>query len=310
MVNLGIIDSGASKTDVLIYRDGEGELYRFRFGLNIHNIDINELLVRIDKILELLIGENIDDSVWGLAGLDSREDYVFWERILRDKGIKYTLIHDVEMLLYAGNIDGYGIAVICGTGSNVYGRYGLEAYKCGDWGALYGDDFSSYSIGREIINRSLRIMDGRSRYGAKIFRKILSDGEIEIDTLPWKIYRLGIEDVASLSRIACKYVNSIVIRRIFDKRIRELGKALICIKKRLPQARETYLTGGLFKCRYFLESTIKLIRELGLVYGGYIEYPVIGGLKIKLKELGYSKDDIDLLSTQILGKLKPTIKDL
>ena len=305
------LDSGASKTDILLYTDGDVKLFRVGFGLNRHNISVEELMSRVDKIVRFISGYNIEASIWGLAGLDTDDDIRYWKNLLDGLGLEYSLIHDVEMVLYAGNVKGEGIAIIAGTGSNLYARKGDISHKCGDWGYQFGDDFSAYSVGRDILNIALKIYDGRLLYGSRLIKRIIGEAGIEFSKLPSKIYDMGVDDVAALSVIACRYIDSGFIKRIFKRRVYELERALKTALKIVPDIRNVYISGGLFKCRYFYRLAVERIERVGLEIKEYIEYPVVGGVSYLLKHFyGYPDDEVALIVENLKKDLRHISKAL
>jgi N-acetylglucosamine kinase-like BadF-type ATPase len=77
-------------------------------------------------------------------------------------GIPIRVVHDGQLALAAGTPEGWGIAVLCGTGSLVYGedRQGRPA-RAGGWGYLLGDEGSGYAIGLAALQAVARAADGR-----------------------------------------------------------------------------------------------------------------------------------------------------
>jgi len=77
-------------------------------------------------------------------------------------GMPIGVVHDGQLALAAGTPEGWGIAVLCGTGSLVYGqdRQGRTA-RAGGWGYLLGDEGSGYAIGLAALRAVARAADGR-----------------------------------------------------------------------------------------------------------------------------------------------------
>ena len=64
----------------------------------------------------------------------------------------------------AGAPSGPALALICGTGSIVYGRTVTgELLRAGGWGYLFGDEGSGYAIGIAALRAVMRAYDGRGR---------------------------------------------------------------------------------------------------------------------------------------------------
>jgi N-acetylglucosamine kinase-like BadF-type ATPase len=64
------------------------------------------------------------------------------------------VVSDAEILLMAGAASGPALALICGTGSIVYGRTVTgELIRAGGWGYLFGDEGSGYAIRSQRCGR-------------------------------------------------------------------------------------------------------------------------------------------------------------
>lgn len=73
-----------------------------------------------------------------------------------------AVVNDAELVLAAGTPEGWGIGLICGTGSiaiarDQAGRNG----RAGGWGYLFGDEGSGYAIGLAALQAVARAADGR-----------------------------------------------------------------------------------------------------------------------------------------------------
>jgi N-acetylglucosamine kinase-like BadF-type ATPase len=103
-------------------------------------------------------------ACFGLAGADRPADQALirgWaER--QWPGISVRVVNDAELTLVAGTPHGWGIAVICGTGSIAWGRSreGGTA-RAGGWGWALGDEGSGFAIGLAALQAMARAADGR-----------------------------------------------------------------------------------------------------------------------------------------------------
>ncbi len=100
----------------------------------------------------------------GLAGAGRPEDQAViqaWADA-RYPGVPVTIVHDAELVLAAGTSEGWGIALISGTGSLAYGRApdGHTA-RAGGWGYIFGDEGSGYAIGVAALRAVAHACDGR-----------------------------------------------------------------------------------------------------------------------------------------------------
>jgi N-acetylglucosamine kinase-like BadF-type ATPase len=77
------------------------------------------------------------------------------------------IANDAELVLAAGTPAGWGLALICGTGSIVYGRSPDGRLTRADgWGHLLGDEGSGYAIGLAGLRAVMRAYDGRGSASA------------------------------------------------------------------------------------------------------------------------------------------------
>src|SRR5215212_8197788 len=100
----------------------------------------------------------------GLAGAGRKEDSERFENWAVNKFPKtaVTVTSDAEILLMAGSPSGPALALICGTGSIVYGQTVTgELIRAGGWGYLFGDEGSGYAIGIAALRAVIQAHDGR-----------------------------------------------------------------------------------------------------------------------------------------------------
>ncbi|HJN07544.1 MAG: BadF/BadG/BcrA/BcrD ATPase family protein [Pirellulaceae bacterium] len=72
------------------------------------------------------------------------------------------LVGDAEAVLAGGSRDGWGVALIAGTGSFAFGRdlQGLTI-RVGGWGYLFGDEGSGHALGAAGLRAATQHADGR-----------------------------------------------------------------------------------------------------------------------------------------------------
>src|SRR5215216_766906 len=100
----------------------------------------------------------------GLAGAGRKEDSERFENwaVNNFPKTEVTVVSDAELLLRAGTPSGPALALICGTGSIVYGRTVTgEVIRAGGWGYLFGDEGSGYAIGLSALRAVMQVYDGR-----------------------------------------------------------------------------------------------------------------------------------------------------
>lgn len=113
------------------------------------------------------LGENpVEVACLGLAGFDRPDDRALLARWCEDDGWANRVVpaNDGDLVLAAGTAEGFGIALIAGTGSIAVGRApdGGSA-RSGGWGPLIGDEGSAYAVALAGLRLVARRFDGRSK---------------------------------------------------------------------------------------------------------------------------------------------------
>ncbi len=107
----------------------------------------------------------ISAACFGLAGAARAADRARFDAWLVEQGrvARWKIVNDAELVLAAGTRAGWGIALICGTGSMCYGRAsdGRTA-RTGGWGYLMDDEGSGYWIGVQGLRLATQTADGRA----------------------------------------------------------------------------------------------------------------------------------------------------
>lgn len=107
----------------------------------------------------------VDGAVLAMsgAGHQSVQDEIAAWAERRGLAARVWFRHDAEPVLAAGTPEGWGVALIVGTGSAAIGRAaGGERAIVGGWGYHYGDEGSAYWIGRRALEAVARAADGRA----------------------------------------------------------------------------------------------------------------------------------------------------
>lgn len=169
------VDGGGTKTEVWLARvDTTAELIvvgRGKAGSS------NPRAVGMETAL-LNLGEAID-AAWVAAGLSPipvdgavlamsgaghvavQDEIGAWAK-RRGLARQVWFKHDAEPVLAEGTPDGWGVALIVGTGSAAIGCGPDQQRKVvGGWGYHYGDEGSAYWIGRRALETVARAADGR-----------------------------------------------------------------------------------------------------------------------------------------------------
>jgi N-acetylglucosamine kinase-like BadF-type ATPase len=100
----------------------------------------------------------------GMAGAGRRADRALVEGWAKQRfpGVAVCVVHDGQLVLVAGTPEGWGVAVISGTGSLAYGEAASgRSARAGGWGYVLGDEGSGYTIGLAALRAVARATDGR-----------------------------------------------------------------------------------------------------------------------------------------------------
>jgi glucosamine kinase len=99
-------------------------------------------------------------------------------------------VNDVVAAWAAGALAAPGIAAISGTGSNTFGVNARgEAWRCGGWGHILGDEGSGFMIALNAIRAALAYRDGRGQWSAVIPRMMDFYKLAEIEDIMPVFYR-------------------------------------------------------------------------------------------------------------------------
>jgi N-acetylmuramic acid 6-phosphate etherase len=100
----------------------------------------------------------------GLAGAGRPEDQEIIRRWALGSGVAAEVVvtADAPLLLAAGTPDGWGVAIVAGTGSIAFAQSpDGRTSRAGGWGYLLGDEGSGYALGLEALQAVARMADGR-----------------------------------------------------------------------------------------------------------------------------------------------------
>ncbi|MFN8442722.1 MAG: BadF/BadG/BcrA/BcrD ATPase family protein [Caldilineaceae bacterium] len=165
------VDGGGSKTTALL-ADAEGRILgRGSAGTANHfTVGIEQACAAIEQAVAASFVEAglnrapISALCFGLAGVDRPDNRVLFEPWIAEHfpNTKAALVNDAELVLAAGTPEGWGIALICGTGMIVFGRNRQdERGRVDGWGYLLGDQGSGFSIGLAALQAVMAAHDGR-----------------------------------------------------------------------------------------------------------------------------------------------------
>ena len=298
------VDGGGSKTTALLAGSDGAILGRGVSGpSNYQAVGAEAALAALE---EAVIAAWKDSSIapqpvqavcLGMAGVDRPEDHRLVQSWAEKyfSGAKVEIVHDARLALAAGTSEDWGLVVISGTGSLIYGRdYRGNAARAGGWGYLLGDEGSGYAIGLQALRAVARAQDGRGPQTALVEMVLTAWGLRNSSELIRRVYgkqvtRADIGRVAILVEQAASQ-GDLAAQDILTEAGRELalGVKAVAEKLRLEGEIPCALAGGsLVKGRLLADA----FRRAAETYGLQLEpvrlvaEPALGAVRIALAGL-------------------------
>lgn len=274
------MDGGGTKTEFCIKDMQKGTLIFFKFGSSNYKSSSAEYVKRnimsgFKECLKQLGAENdeIAYMVCGIAGLDSREDYEFYNDIIIQMGIPKERLYignDSEIILE--EIE-EGICIVAGTGSIVTGiNYEGKKWRAGGWGPPLSDKGSGWWMGSKVLEYYIKAWDESVCFNEycnylNLYFKIQNRRDaIE------KLTDLTTEDVASLAKSIMEFaeVGDDFCNEIVNQSIKELSELIktVYIKLNFLKRKEVPMieVGSLFKNLNFKTKLEGILRnEFGIL---------------------------------------------
>lgn len=168
------IDGGGTKTEaVALDNAGNERFHCLGDATNPSFLTPERVIHNLEKLLTVifqhpsLANHSCTAVCMGLSGIVHERDKQlfihFMEQYQKVHNLKFELLlkTDIEIVLKATLSTEFGIAVIAGTGSNVYGLTpARQHYHVGGWGHLLGDEGSGYEIGVRSLQAVMQSYDG------------------------------------------------------------------------------------------------------------------------------------------------------
>jgi N-acetylglucosamine kinase-like BadF-type ATPase len=235
----------------------------------------------------------------GLAGVDRSEglDVIRGWADLVELADKLTIANDATLLFAAGTPEGWGLAIVAGTGSIALAldRAGKDA-RAGGWGYLLGDEGSAFRAGLLALRAACRAADNVGESTALLPALLKELGTPDPREFIPAVYR-GKWDKAAIAGLApvlfaVAATGDRVAGAIVESEARELALTAAGAvaagglpREGLPVA----LTGGMvIENESFRERFLSELRALGVSPGpvGLVADPVVGAVVLARKLLG------------------------
>lgn len=164
------VDGGGSKTYTVITdlegnRIGEG----LAPGANYQKIGLEEAMHNIRQSMDMALAEagrgygELDFIQFTLAGADRETDFIQLNGGLRQLPLgAWDLQCDTAAGLRIGSPDNVGVVLVCGSGTNAFGRsHSGKVVQTGGFGYLYGDYAGGRNLAIETFRTAVRSWEGR-----------------------------------------------------------------------------------------------------------------------------------------------------
>src|SRR5688572_10678128 len=250
------VDGGGTKTVALLGDLDGNVLARGMSGSsNANAVGFNAACLALESAVNMARKDHsgeISAMCLGLEGAGRKEDIEQFQNWSIHKFPKTVVkvVSDAEILLMAGAASGPALALICGTGSIVYGRTVTgEFIRAGGWGYLFGDEGSGYGIGSAALRAVMQAYDGRG--DETLLSKLVLE-RYGLHTPPELVHAIyGAElprsEVATLSDLveqAAGWGDSVAIA-ILETSARELVRTIAAVYPKLGTfAVPLVITGG------------------------------------------------------------------
>ncbi len=248
------------------------------------------------------------EACFGLAGLDSPEDFEVMKRGIRSMRLagrrgRSLLENDWRTAIVGAFNDEPGVTLIAGTGcvASCQSAGGRRVVRVGGWGNIVDDRGSAYDIGRDALYAAMRDYDGR---GPKTALLELIMERLEVDEpqgIIARVYaeRMEADELASLSTLVSLAARDgdAVALRILREKGELLGELVVTAASRLDMLNEPFgvsLNGGVFKAGEPilspLRETIRASSPLARIVEPKLP-PECGAILLLLRRAGIEVDD-------------------
>jgi N-acetylglucosamine kinase-like BadF-type ATPase len=165
------IDGGGSQTVALLAKTAGGEILGQGTSgpSNIQSVGVERAAQALgEAVAAAFSAANLERgtvaaAALGMAGVDHPDAVAAVRGIAEQLQLakRIEVVIDALLLLEAGTPDGWGLAVIAGTGSIAFGRTQDGRFdRSGGWGYLLGDEGSAYALGLGGARAVARASDG------------------------------------------------------------------------------------------------------------------------------------------------------
>ena len=234
----------------------------------------------------------------GLAGADRDSDRRVIEDWANFSRLAETVlvVNDAVPLLHVDQGNGWGVALIAGTGSLAWGCNAKgKTARSGGWGYLFSDEGSAFSIGRAVLNAVSRAVDGRGEQTCLVadvigHLELSSPQEIVTAVYSHEVPRAVVANMASLGFSAAARRDNVALE-ILKQAAAELAAMAVVTARRLEMQSmlSLALTGSvLIQNPEFRQQVIAGIETAGitLFQTAVVKDAVVGAVNIASQRAG------------------------
>lgn len=234
----------------------------------------------------------------GLAGAGRPPERELFRQWAKAKGLagRVLVVLDCDLVLAAGTPQGWGLALIAGTGSIAWGRNRAgEPARAGGWGYLLGDEGSAYAVGLAGLRAVALAADGRGPATALSAAILAHWGLDAPEALIRQVYRATVPraEIAALAPLVegAAATGDPAAQRIIAEAGHDLALALASVARRLGldvEAVPCALGGGLLvRGQLVAQETLRAAAGLGLTLApvARVPEPALGALRLARGEI-------------------------
>jgi N-acetylmuramic acid 6-phosphate etherase len=271
---------------------------------NIQSVGVERALQALDDAIARAFSAagkprgKLGAAALGLAGVDRAEAAA----VVRDWAARVQLserleiANDATLLLAAGTPEGWGLAVIAGTGSIAFGRTPDGRFdRSGGWGYLLGDEGSAYGLALAGVRAVARAADGCAPPTRLTSAILAAMGLAEPLQMIHVVYQ-GIWDrarIATLAPLVLRLADQgdTVARAIVGHEANEIANTAAAVVKKLNLPAERVpvaITGGaLLKGESYRQQFLDALRVAGVNPEpvALVDEPAQGAVRIARKLL-------------------------
>lgn len=298
------IDGGGSKTAVILARRDGTLVGRGEAGpSNYHSVGKANAFHALDRAVSQawntagMSEQPVAAAVLGMAGVDQPKDSLVFEQWIakRFPDARVRLVNDGQIALAAGTPQGWGIVVLSGTGSIIFGQdeQGRTARADG-WGYLMGDEGSGYHAALAALQAVAKAFDGRG-LATSLTQRVTTF--FKVDSPPDLIAAVHQSDrtraeIARLSRLVDEeaLAGDAVAQRIINQAAWELaaGVQAVAVQKLHLTSLPAVLAGGFLVHGVSLQrALLTQVKALDITLEPVqtVEEPVWGAVRLAAKLL-------------------------